>query len=562
MALPPLEKNRPSMHADPSGTGAAASPSFVTSMKKKKKAGETLEDYTLRYAPHSFRIWSPLTVAITALGGIAYMADFSIGASIGLTFGTVNALCAIVLSALIIFVTSLPLALYSARYNIDLDLITRGAGFGYYGSVITSIIFASFTFIFFALEGSIMAQGLNIGLNIPLWLGYLVSSLIVIPLVIFGMKALSKLQIWTTPAWLLLMVVPVLFLVYHHPALIPSWLGFSGAHEYVRLNFAAVMLGTGVILSLMGQIGEQIDYLRFMPSKTADNKRQWWVAVIAAGPGWVVLGGIKQAIGALIAYYCISAFTIPSNMATEPVEQFVTLFQSMSPHGIALTLAVMLVFISQIKINVTNAYSGSLAWTSAFTRITRHYPGRIIFVIVNVGLAFILMEENLFSFLNAILSFYANCAIAWVVVVASDITINKYVLGLSPKEPEFRKGMLYAFNPVGLISFAFASGLSIAAYFGVLGTTLSSYSPLIAILVGFVCPPLICLITRGRFYLKRTHDGIDEPRYHPTHGTPVSTNYVCVSCNQEFERPDVLHSYNRQGIICSLCATTEKKLFS
>ena len=71
-----------------------------------------------------------------------------------------------------IILTGFPLAYYAARYNIDLDLITRGCGFGYYGSVLTNVIFATFTFIFFALEGSIMAQGLELGLGIPLWLGY------------------------------------------------------------------------------------------------------------------------------------------------------------------------------------------------------------------------------------------------------------------------------------------------------------------------------------------------------------------------------------------------------
>ncbi|SQI98327.1 transmembrane protein [Klebsiella oxytoca] len=140
---------------------------------------ETLEDYTLRYAPLSFRRWGPGVVAVTALGGIAYLADFSIGASIGMAWGTTNAIYAILLAALVIFLTGIPLAITAARYNIDLDLITRSAGFGYFGSVITSIIFAGFTFIFFALEGSIMAQGLLVGLGIPLWMGYLIATLMV-----------------------------------------------------------------------------------------------------------------------------------------------------------------------------------------------------------------------------------------------------------------------------------------------------------------------------------------------------------------------------------------------
>ncbi len=101
---------------------------------------ETLEDYTLRYAPLSFRRWGPGVVAVTALGGIAYLADFSIGASIGMAWGTSNAIYSILVAALVIFLTGIPLAITAARYNIDLDLITRSAGFGYFGSVITSII--------------------------------------------------------------------------------------------------------------------------------------------------------------------------------------------------------------------------------------------------------------------------------------------------------------------------------------------------------------------------------------------------------------------------------------
>ena len=88
---------------------------------------------------------------------------------------------------MVIFATGFPLAYYAARYNLDLDLITRGSGFGYYGSVVTNVIFATFTFIFFALEGSIMAQGLKLGLGVPLWLGYAASTIIIFPLVMYGM---------------------------------------------------------------------------------------------------------------------------------------------------------------------------------------------------------------------------------------------------------------------------------------------------------------------------------------------------------------------------------------
>ncbi|QTZ95826.1 allantoin permease [Streptomyces auratus AGR0001] len=516
---------------------------------------ETLEDYTLRFAPRSYRRWTPMVVATTALGGIAYMADFSIGAGIGLAHGTANALTAILVAAVVIFVTGFPIAYYAARYNIDLDLITRGSGFGYYGSVLTSVIFASFTFIFFALEGSIMAQGLKLGLGLPLWLGYVVSTCMVIPLVIYGMKALSKLQVWTTPLWLLLMVGPLLYLVSTDPGTVHTFLSYTGSHGGSGIDAASVLLGAGVCLSLIAQIGEQVDYLRFMPPKTEQNRRTWWTAVVLAGPGWVVLGALKQAIGVFLAVY-ILAKAGPAS-ATEPIHQFTGAFAAMMPTWLVIPLAVVLVVISQIKINVTNAYSGSLAWTNSFTRVTKHYPGRLVFVLANLTCALLLMEGDMFSFLNNILGFYANCAIAWIVTVATDIMVNKYLLKLSPQAPEFRRGMLYAVNPVGVVSFVAASGLSIALYFHALGDALQPYSPVAAALIAFVLTPVLAVLTKGRFYLRRTTDGIDAPLL-DAQGNPSSATYACHVCRQEFERPDLAACPSHDGVVCSLCLSTDR----
>jgi purine-cytosine permease-like protein len=517
---------------------------------------ETLEDYTLRFAPRSYRRWSTGVVAISALGGIAYLADFAIGANIGISYGTTNALWGIGVFAVVIFLTGFPLAYYAARYNLDLDLITRGSGFGYYGSVVTNVIFATFTFIFFALEGSIMAQGLNLGLHVPLWLGYAVSTLIIFPLVIYGMKVLSTLQVWTTPLWLILMVLPFAYLLISHPDSINSFFDYKGASGG-GTSFGSIMLAAGVCLSLIAQIAEQIDYLRFMPPRTPSNSRKWWTAVILAGPGWVIFGAIKQAIGLFLAVYIIANVADGADVANQPVHQFLEIYRDIMPGWLALTLAVGLVVISQIKINVTNAYSGSLAWTNSFTRITKHYPGRIVFLGVNLAIALVLMEANMFDFLNTILGFYANCGMAWVVVVASDIVFNKYLLKLSPKKPEFRRGMLYAVNPVGFGSMFLAAGVSILAFFGALGSTLKPYSPLVAIVLAVVLPPVIAVLTRGKYYLRRTDDGIALPMY-DEHGNPSGEQLTCHVCRQEYERPDMAACATHDAHVCSLCLSTDK----
>ncbi|OZF56698.1 cytosine permease [Rhodococcus sp. 14-2470-1a] len=525
---------------------------------------ETLEDYTLRFAPRSYRKWGTGVVATSALGGIAYLADFAIGANIGISYGTGNALWGILVFAVVIFLTGLPLAYYAARYNIDLDLITRGSGFGYYGSVVTNVIFATFTFIFFALEGSIMAQGLELGLGVPLPIGYAVSTLMVIPLVIYGMKALAKLQVWTTPLWLVLMVFPFIYLVAAHPDSVGTFFAYGGADgaEGKGVNFGSVMLAAGVCLSLIAQIAEQIDYLRFMPPKTPENQRRWWTAVLLAGPGWVIFGALKQVVGLFLAVYLIANVADGATIANEPVHQFLEIYENMMPGWLAMTLAVILVVISQIKINVTNAYSGSLAWTNAYTRVTKTYPGRMVFVLFNLAIALILMEADMFSFLGDILGFYANCGIAWIAVVASDIVFNKYILKLSPKVPEFRRGMLYNVNPVGFVSMLLAAGLSILTFFGGLGGALEPYSPIVALIIAIVMPPVLAVATKGKYYLRRTDDGIDLPMF-DEHGNPSDATLLCHVSGMEFERPDMIASNvpgpdGEKQYISSLSLSTDK----
>ncbi|MBT0773258.1 hypothetical protein KIH74_30215 [Kineosporia sp. J2-2] len=520
-------------------------------------AKETLEDYTLRFAPRSYRRWGTGTVAVSALGGIAYLADFAIGANIGISYGTSSALAGIALFAVVIFATGLPLAYYAARYNLDLDLITRGSGFGYYGSVVTNVIFASFTFIFFALEGSIMAQGLNLGLHIPNWLGYALSTVVIFPLVMYGMSLLSKLQLWTTPLWLLLMVAPFGYLVISHPESVGDFFAYRGESGTSGFSTSSMFLAAGVCLSLIAQIAEQIDYLRFMPPRTPDNARRWWTAVLLAGPGWVIFGALKQVVGLFLAVYILANVADGAGVANQPVHQFLEIYRDFLPAPVAMTLAVILVVISQVKINVTNAYSGSLAWTNSWTRVTRNYPGRLVFLGVNLAIALVLMEANMFDFLNTILGFYANCGMSWVVVVASDIAINKYLLKISPMQPEFRRGMLYAVNPVGFGSMIISAGVSILVFFGGLGEGIKPYSPLVAIVLALVLPPVLALATRGRYYLRRTDDGIDAPMY-DEYGNPSGEVMECHVCHEQIERPDLTACRTHDAVVCSLCLSQDK----
>lgn len=302
-----------------------------------------------------------------------------------------------------------------------------------------------------------------------------------------------------------------------------------------------MMMAASVCLSLAAQIAENIDYIRFMPPKTPENSTKWWASVIMAGPGWVVFGVAKQIMGVFLAVYVMSYLGGSEANATEPVHQFFAMYQSMMPRWLAVALAVILVVMSQIKINVTNAYSGSLAWTNAYSRMSKRHISRTAFVFLNVGISLALMEYNMFSVLSTVLGFYSNVAIAWIFIVAADIAINKSLLKISPVYPEFRRGMIPNFNPVGIGSLALSAAISLAMYFGAFGSLFTAYSAMAAAIIAVVATPLIALATKGKYYRRRTHDGIEEPLF-DEHGNPSNTIYTCCVAGEEVERPDVIAS--------------------
>src|SRR6267378_2710894 len=230
-------------------------------------ANQTLEDYALRFTAKSARKWSSFRVANTAIGAVSFLALEAIGGSIAINYGFVNATAAILVVGALIFLTGLLIAYYAATYGVDIDLLTRGAGFGYIGSTITSLIYASFTFLFFAIEAAIMSLALEMCFGVPLYAGYVVSSLIVIPLVTHGITFISRFQLWTQPIWIVLHLIPFVFIVLSDPGSFAAWTQFpgnTGADDGHGFNILLFGTASTVVFSLIAQIGEQVDFLRFL----------------------------------------------------------------------------------------------------------------------------------------------------------------------------------------------------------------------------------------------------------------------------------------------------------
>ncbi|MBN9671959.1 ATP-binding protein [Roseibium aggregatum] len=521
-------------------------------------ANQTLEDYALRFTAKSARRWSPVWVANTALGAISFLALEAIGAAITYNYGSTNAVSAILFVGLLIFITGLPISFYAVKYGVDIDLLTRGAGFGYIGSTVTSLIYAGFTFIFFALEAAIMATALELFFGVPLNIGYLVCALVVIPLVIYGITLISRLQIYTQPVWIVLQLLPFVFLAWQGMAPLEDWRGFTGRLGNTEGHFSLLLFGaaSAVLFSLIAQIGEQVDFLRFLPRKKKGQRAKWWLAMLAAGPGWIVVGVVKLLMGSFLVVLALQNGLSPEK-AIEPTHMYLVAFTKATTPEVAVALTGIFVIVCQVKINVTNSYAGSIAWSNFFSRLTHSHPGRVVWLVFNVAIALTLMELGVYKALERTLGLYSVVAVAWIGSIFADLVINK-PLGFSPPHIEFKRAHLYDINPVGLGSMTAASIVAFIAYSGVFGQAAHALASYIALFTAILLAPLIAWGTKGRYYIARQPEK-PAPETLTSGNGDKRLRIKCCICEHSFEPEDMAHCPVYAGPICSLCCSLDAR---
>lgn len=508
---------------------------------------QTLEDYALRFTAKKARKWSLGRVANTALGAISFLALEAIGGAITISFGFEVAITSILAVGLIIFLAGIPICYYAAKYGVDIDLLTRGAGFGYIGSTITSLIYASFTFIFFALEAAIMAAALKLLFGLPLVWGYLASSIIIIPLVTHGITFISRFQLWTQPIWIILQLIPLVYIFNNDLPTVTEWLSFDGIENQHNGQVTLAYFGaaTAILFALIAQIGEQVDFLRFLPQKTQSNRKRWWAALMVAGPGWVVVGIIKMLIGSLLAYLVWNNGGTMRE-ATDPANMYLIAFGYVFPSPqVALIVACVFVILCQIKINVTNAYAGSIAWSNFFSRLTHNHPGRVVWLVFNVAIALMLMELGIYQTFEHTLGVYAVVAVGWVATLVADLIICK-PLKLSPPGIEFKRAHLYDINPVGVVTMIISTALGAICYLGVI-ESLTTLSHFVTIISALILAPIIAYLTRGKYYLARESSSFS------------AQELKCVVCQNQYEVEDIATCPAYGGNICSLCCSLDAR---
>ena len=227
--------------------------------------------------------------------------------------------------------------------------------------------------------------------------------------------------------------------------------------------------------------------------------------------------------------------------ASDPTRMYYVAFdQLINSPFLVLALTGLFVILSQLKINVTNAYAGSIAWSNFFSRLTHTHPGRVVWLVFNVCIALMLMELGVFTGLEHVLGVYSHVAVAWIGALVADLVVNK-PLGLSPKGIEFRRAHLYDINPVGIGSMLIACLLAFLSYGGVFGPVFQAFSSFVALGSAFTLAPILAWATRGKYYIAR-----------PSADLPLAL-HSCSVCEFRFDAEDMDRlSFSRRADLFAL----------
>lgn len=455
-------------------------------LKGSNDKSERKEDYALEKVPeHSRMGW--LSITNVAIGVATALIFMQMGSLMAVSYGAVNALLAEIYATIVAGGLGIAIAYHAAKSGMNVNLMARGGGFGYIGASITSLVYATNFIMYCAIEGAIMASAVHEYFPaIPLWAYMIFFGLAVIPFNWFGMKQLDKLQKWSLPVFVILLSAGIIVAANMDPV----YTGFVWTFlpDGTQVGGAALLTSIGIMNGLVGIMALLIsDYARFI------KKEEFKIGVFAVG-----------FIPALICFFVMGVIGIWFGvrfMEANPGVYFV--------HAIGIFGALFSI-LTQLRINITNLYSGSLSLSNFFENVFKFKPGRTFWVVFVSVTAIIAMLAGALKHIGPLLTFQGVFLLSWAAIIVADATVIKKVLKLGPNYFEHRTEYLYAWNPVGTISLIIASLIGTVAAFGYMGTFLQNTSAFFAGAIAFGLAILLAVVTKGKYYEKTKTSSVLE----------------------------------------------------
>jgi Purine-cytosine permease and related proteins len=297
------------------------------------------EDYSTHVVPNSWRS-GRLSLGMAWAALFSAMFWLYIAAITAATVGTLNAVVGIVLSVAAYGGINYVLSWYANRTGLTVALMSRRL-FGYKGAALAPLIFAATAIYYAVFEGSIVAVALQnfFGGNLKIW--YLIVVVYSVPLVIGGVRVwLDKLNGFLLPFYVIGLLALVVWANarYDGSLSLPN-LGLDLAAPGWLWAFTVYM---GVYIMMM----YTIDFARFGKSQDAR-----FHGAVTFGPVFYLATFL---LNGLVGIFL--AATVPGVVGEAGLTETGIINAVVGVMGL---LGVLLIFVSQTRINTANVYLAS-----------------------------------------------------------------------------------------------------------------------------------------------------------------------------------------------------------
>lgn len=343
--------------------------------------------------------WS-LTMAWWAL--FSAMFWIYVGVASAGAVGAVNTIIGMVLTVITFAVVNKILARRASQTGLSVSLWSRSL-FGRIGSPLASLLLGVTAIYYAVFEGSIIAITFQkyFGGELKIW--YLVVVLYALPLVLGGVQNwLDKLNGWLLPLYVggLVAVVIAATVQQGYPS---DWLTTTVAAGPLPGWVTSYLIYMGLWVMMM----YTVDFARHGRKK--DEKFHGTVAF-----GWVFYT-FTFAINGLVGIYIMSAWKLPVS-ETGVVDAFI------SSLGFA---GVLVIFISQTRINTANYYLASTNLGDFFASVAGRRVPRWVWVIVSGVVAYAFMLTGVIAYLLKALAWQGVFTTAWVAIAIVHILMTR-----------------------------------------------------------------------------------------------------------------------------------------
>lgn len=414
------------------------------------------------------------SISVVLIGIVTAFFFPAVGGTYLRTYGAAATWTGLAIGFVMLIGLVLVVAATAARQGLTAELITRGCGFGYVGTLLTTLIYAVTFIILGATEAQILANAageLVPGVPVQVW--YVVVGALFIPLTWYGMRFLPRMMWVTLPIYVILLAVALVVAASRagHGS-VPT----PGVHGPLAV--------IGVLSGLSGIVGlnpfEASDYARFIPARRF--RASIPVAVL-----------LPYALMFFVAYPMGMFFATASGGRTDPAVYF-TMF-------LGLGFGVLLAWISQVRINVTNVHLASIALTTISDRLASSRLGRRFWSVVVSAVIVTLMFGDVLGNILVFLAWNGVFLLAWAGSVVSDLVVVRRWLRIVAREIEYREDRIRRVNPVGVTSLLTGCALGTVLLLAG-GPVVSGLSPYIAFVVAFAAHGIMAYATGGRYYVR------------------------------------------------------------